>query len=103
MVQWEHLTPTKATWEDLLAVARHYLAFNLEDEVLFDEEGNVAPKGLDLITRNYEDYEEKNGPTLNANLENGAFMGHGLRAKAGPSIWTIMWRNKRRAIEVGVV
>ena len=40
---------------------------------------------------------KKNGPTTNANLENGVLWVVAYMLKQGPSIWTIMWRNKRES------
>ncbi|WVZ01635.1 hypothetical protein V8G54_027704 [Vigna mungo] len=42
LVQWDIFYPKEATWEDVEEVKQAYPLFNLEDKVVFDEEGNVT-------------------------------------------------------------
>ncbi|WVZ14638.1 hypothetical protein V8G54_012204 [Vigna mungo] len=42
LVQWDISDPKEATWEDVEEVKQVYPMFNIEDKVVFDEEGNVT-------------------------------------------------------------
>ena len=61
-----------------------YFLLKKTKKIIITKKKIVVAEGLELVSGDYEDCEEKNGPTANANLENGAFMGRGLRTKARP-------------------
>ena len=42
LIQWEATEAKDATWEELQDIRESYLQFNLEDNVVFDGEGNVT-------------------------------------------------------------
>ncbi|KAL9673406.1 hypothetical protein QQ045_029663 [Rhodiola kirilowii] len=42
LVQWEHQPRSEATREDATAFIKAYPTFNLEDKIVFDEQGNVT-------------------------------------------------------------
>ncbi|KAJ1401534.1 Retrotransposable element Tf2 [Sesbania bispinosa] len=44
LIQWEDTEVKDATWEDLQEIRDSYPMFNLEDKVVFDEEGNVTAR-----------------------------------------------------------